>query len=190
MNASATSRFSASMAASRSATVRGLDRTARDGAGKLRGRDLQAQLGHVALVRHPERPEVAGIALGRELAVFLEFGRREDAGDHRFLGQRKVRLAHLVRDQALRDQRFEDRLAHFGRVEGRGIGAGAEHLAQAVELAARFVRQFAHRDGRAVDAGGLPRVARGARIRIDAEERERQDQQPEEDLQEALVLGD
>jgi hypothetical protein len=119
-----------------------------------------------------------------------KLGRREQIGDHLVLGQRQPSICHFVQEQALRDQRFEDRHAHLGRVELGEVGVLAEHLAHADPAGAGTRPQTLARvtgEPSTLAASLEPRAR--ARVRIQAEECERQDRQPEDDLQDALVLG-
>ena len=167
-----------------------LERRAADRAGEAPRRQLDAQLRDVAFVRQAARPEVGRVALAGEFSAFLEFRRGEDARHHIRLGDREARALHLGEHEALRDHRLEDREAHFRRLELRRVGATAEHLAQAFLLAAHFLGEFALRDRGAVHRRDVLNAAHAARIGLQAEERERDDDQTENDLQDALVLGD
>ncbi len=138
--------------------------------------------------RHALLREQRPVALGRELALDAE---RLDLADH----ARKLRVGHaeplLARplpEQSLRHELLDQRESHLGVVEDRGVESAAHRGAHAVLLLAQQVVELGARDLRPAHGRdrGADRVA--PEVRVDAEERERDDQQREDDLREASVL--
>src|SRR2546422_10926711 len=107
-----------------------------------------------------------------------------------FRSHRQIALERRRRDQALSDQRVQQRAPRLRRIERGGIDGAPEHLADLVVLALQLFGELALRDLHAVDRGhGVARAAK-ARVGLDAPGGEGERDQPEEDLDYALVFGD
>src|SRR2546422_10225563 len=107
-----------------------------------------------------------------------------------FRSHRQVAPERRRRDQALSDQRVQERAPRLRRIERSRVDGAPEHLAKLVLLATQLVRELALRDLHAVDRGhGVARAAK-ARVGLDAPGGKGERDQAEEDLDYALVLGD
>jgi hypothetical protein len=159
------------------------DRGFRDRAGEAHERQLALQLGDVALVRDAPAREVRRVLGGRELAVLLELRGAGDGVDHRLPAHEHVGAPELARDQALGDEALEHQALRFGGFQHRGVDGSAED-------AAHLFGEFAPRNFHSVHRGDG--VARSAELRIglDAPGGEGDRDQPEENLDDALILGD
>ena len=140
--------------------------------------------------RHVLRGQHLPVAVGRKLAVVLERRDRSDELLELRVGDAEALVARLAGEQPLVDEHLEQREAHLGIVEHRGIEVAAHLPAHLVALLAQRVREFLLRDLVAADRGHGVRAGAAAEVVVDAEEGERHHQQGEDDLRDALVFGD
>jgi hypothetical protein len=131
------------------------------------------------------------VALFRELAVLQQLGRLGDIGPQLLGRDGEPRLERVGEQHALTHDVFEDGGALFRCVEKRRIDAAARHLAQLIlpvpqRLAVLLLRYLV-----IADRCDALRPALPSEIRVDAEKRERRDDQHEEaDHDPLLVFGD
>ena len=126
----------------------------------------------------------------RELAVLLERRLGGDQLAHLVVGRGHPVARNVEAEHAPADQAVEELLAGLGRVEERRIEVPAERGPQLVPLLVGRAPELRGRDRAAVHLCEIA-AAREPVERLDAEERERRDQdQREQDLQQTLVLAD
>ncbi len=97
----------------------------------------------------------------------------------------------VLHHEALRDHAIQQLQAHRGRIEQSGIEIPSEHASQAFLLLPQRVGEFLLGNFLAACAGDFAHPGRFALGPLDPPERERRDDDQAEDyLQQALVLGD
>ncbi len=128
-------------------------------------------------------------AVERELAVVLEARVRGDPLEDLLVRHREMQVGPLLLDQPVADHVLQDAVAHLGIVEERRVHRPlrpAQHLL----LVAQRIRELGLRDAAAVEARDFADRVAAAEVVVDAEERERQRDQREDELDDPLVLGD
>ena len=134
------------------------------------------------------RLQVLLVPRHRELAVVpLEYRRLRNVGTQLIVGDGDAVLESLPDQQALADEAFEHREAQLGAVQHGGVDAAARHVAKLLLPVAQRLLKFLLGDLGVADFRDGRAGRRVPEVRIDAEEGERKDDDPQDDLDDAFV---
>ncbi len=165
------------------------DAAAGDRVDHLLGEDLLADALLVPGLGDPGAREQLLVAVERKLVAVAEARVGGDPVEDLGVRHAEMEVARLLLDQPLADQLLQDVESHLRVVEHRRVDA-ALCTHQHFLLFAQRLRELVLRDLSAVERGDVTDACGIAEIVVDAEESERQHDEREHDLHDALVFVD